>query len=143
MKPHRQKTMRSVLFFLSQVFKVLFGSDAGIPLEKQDERRGRCKTGALCHFFHQLPLSNQFFRMVQLCFFDLIRDFDAGIQPIKPGQVGRIEPADARKGCKGKVIAFNIIIDVTVNPPDDGLGAVGFVFLPLQAGIGTQGGKLL
>ncbi len=81
--------------------------------------------------------------MLELGFFDLIRDLDAGVQAIEPGQVRRVEAADAGKGGQGKVVAFHILIDIAVDAPDDGLGAVGLVLLPPMAGIGAHGGEFL
>ena len=65
----------------------------------------------------------------------------AGIDAVKAGQIRRVEAGHAGKGSQGKVIVFHVVLNITVDPLDDGLGAVGFVFLALAAGFGAQSVK--
>jgi len=139
--PYRHLELCGIALTFIFALKILPRRYPSVAFEEQDERRRRGKTGTFGHIFDQFPLGDQFLRVLQFGLVDLVGKLFAGIDAVKAGQIRRVEAGHAGKGSQGKVIVFHVVLNITVDPLDDGLGAVGFVFLALAAGFGAQVGK--
>ncbi len=139
--PYRHLELCGIALTFIFALKILPRRYPSVAFEEQDERRRRGKTGTFGHIFDQFPLGDQFLRVLQFGLVDLVGKLFAGIDAVKAGQIRRVEAGHAGKGSQGKVLVFHVVLNITVDPLDDGLGAVGFVFLALAAGFGAQVGK--
>ena len=129
--PYRLLELCGVALTFIFALKILPRRYPSVAFEEQDERRWRGKTGTFGHIFDQFPLGDQFLRVLQFGLVDLVGKLFAGIDAVKAGQIRRVKAGHAGKGSQGKVIVFHVVLNITVDPLDDGLGAVGFVFLAL------------